>query len=85
MEKGFRVNNFDLLRIFAATEVLLLHSFTHLKLPFPVWFKVLANFPGVPMFFVMSGFLISASYERNGELKNYFRNRILRIYPALWA
>ncbi len=37
------------------------------------------------MFFVISGFLISASYERKSDLKQYFRNRALRIYPALWC
>jgi peptidoglycan/LPS O-acetylase OafA/YrhL len=82
-EPDFRVNNFDLLRIFAATQVLLLHSFEHLSIPFPGWFKVVSKFEGVPMFFVMSGFLISASLERNTDLKNYFKNRFLRIYPAL--
>lgn len=33
---------------------------------------------------MMSGFLITASYERNANLKQYALNRILRIYPALW-
>lgn len=37
------------------------------------------------MFFVMSGFLLSASFERNGSLVPYFRNRLSRIYPGLWA
>ncbi|RZL44561.1 MAG: acyltransferase, partial [Pedobacter sp.] len=52
---------------------------------FPAFFKIMAYFPGVAMFFVMSGFLISASLERNKELKTYFKNRALRIFPALWA
>ena len=84
MTKDFRTNNFDILRLFAATEVLLLHSFIHLKIPYPAFFNVMLNFPGVPMFFVMSGFLLSASLERNPILKNYFKNRAFRIYPALW-
>ena len=85
MDRDFKVNNFDLLRLFAATEVLLLHSFNHLGIKFPLWFSIINNFPGVPMFFTMSGFLISASLERNNNLKIYFKNRVLRIYPALWA
>ena len=84
MKDNFKLNNFDLIRIFAATQVLLIHSFIHTEVPFPQWFKLLAPFPGVPIFFVTSGFLISASLERNNHLPNYFRNRILRIYPALW-
>src|SRR4051812_7426859 len=81
----FGKNNFDLLRIFAATEVLLYHSYTHLNIPVPTWFTYLLNFPGVSMFFMISGYLISASYERKPDLKTYFRNRALRIYPALWC
>jgi len=47
--------------------------------------KVLGFFPGVPIFFLISGYLISLSYERNSKLKPYLTNRGLRIYPALWA
>jgi len=85
MTNKFTVNNFDLLRLFAASEVLLMHSYPRLHIPTPAFLDVLLNFPGVFMFFVMSGFLISASLERNKNLKTYFRNRILRIFPALWA
>jgi peptidoglycan/LPS O-acetylase OafA/YrhL len=85
MKHEFRINNFDLLRIFAATEVMLQHSFYHLNIPVPFWFTVFQNFEGVPMFFVISGYLISSSYERRSDLKNYFTNRFLRIYPGLWA
>lgn len=85
MTREFKVNNFDLLRLFAALEVLFLHSYPHLHLPYPAFFKVVLNFPGVTMFFVMSGFLISASLERNRDLGIYFKNRVLRIFPALWT
>jgi len=84
MNTDFKTNNFDLLRLFAAIEVLLLHSYVHLLIPLPAAFKVMNFFPGVPMFFTMSGFLISASLERNHNLKIYFKNRALRIFPALW-
>lgn len=81
--QAFKNNNFDLLRLFAAFEVLLLHSFARLSLKTPLFFKVMANFPGVLMFFIMSGFMISASLERSTGLKKYFTNRFTRIYPAL--
>jgi peptidoglycan/LPS O-acetylase OafA/YrhL len=42
-------------------------------------------FPGVPIFFFLSGFLISRTYERNPNLSDYSRNRILRLYPGLLA
>lgn len=79
----FRINNFDLLRIFAATQVLLLHSYLYLNIDKPKWLNFLELFPGVPMFFIMSGYLISASLERNPKLSIYFKNRALRIYPGL--
>lgn len=42
-------------------------------------------FPGVPIFFVMSGFLVAKSFMDNGgHLGRYFVNRALRIYPGLW-
>jgi len=39
----------------------------------------------VPIFFVISGFLISASYERGASLATYASNRLLRILPGLWC
>jgi peptidoglycan/LPS O-acetylase OafA/YrhL len=83
MIREFQTNNFNLLRIFAATQVLLIHSYLYLQVVKPQWLNILELFPGVPMFFIMSGYLISASLERNPNLLNYFKNRALRIYPGL--
>lgn len=85
MQKDFKVNNFDLIRIVTAMLVLINHSLSHLELETPGFYTVIQQFPRVPMFFVMSGYLLSASFERNSDLKNYFTNRLLRIYPGLWA
>jgi peptidoglycan/LPS O-acetylase OafA/YrhL len=81
----FSVNNFDLLRILAATQVLYFHTLAHLEVPPPIWAIPFGYLPGVPIFFVISGYLVSASYERSGDLITYFRNRFLRIYPGLWC
>ncbi|MBS1107477.1 MAG: hypothetical protein H6Q91_2979 [Deltaproteobacteria bacterium] len=87
----FRVqpNNFDLLRLFAALQVVVLHAWEHLQLPKEGSFETvrvfLSFFPGVPIFFVISGFLISRSWERSHDLASYARNRFFRIYPALWV
>src|SRR5260221_5801342 len=62
------------------------HTVLHLQVAAPPWLMHLVNaFPGVPIFFVISGFLISLSYERSSSLKSYCRNRVLRIYPGLWC
>lgn len=78
-------NNFDLLRLLAAIQVALLHSAEHLDIDLGdgVFSLVLELFPGVPLFFFISGYLISLSYERKPDLKVYTVNRLLRIYPAL--
>jgi peptidoglycan/LPS O-acetylase OafA/YrhL len=80
-----RINNFDLIRLFAASQVMVGHTFNHLNASKPSYISVLDAFPGVPIFFVISGFLISASYERSTSLKNYAVNRLFRIYPGLWC
>lgn len=88
MNKNIKINNFDFLRLFAATQVVFGHAFSHLHLSdqHTAWIEELVGyFPGVPIFFVISGFLISASFERNSSLRYYFLNRFLRIYPALWV
>jgi len=78
-----RHNNFDLLRILAAFQVATVHICTYLKLDGGRALQVLAVVPGVPVFFVISGFLVSDSLERL-PLSGYALNRLLRIYPALW-
>lgn len=84
-----RPNNFDLLRLFAALQVVYCHGCWHLGIHGGVatpWLSQVINwFPGVPIFFTISGFLISRSWERSSDWKTYASNRLVRIYPALWA
>jgi peptidoglycan/LPS O-acetylase OafA/YrhL len=84
-DDSLRNNNFDLLRLVAATQVMFAHAVPHLGVTEPSWWRMFGHFPGVPVFFAISGFLITASFERNSELRNYLRNRALRIYPGLWC
>lgn len=84
-----RPNNFDLIRLLAALQVILFHGMEHLQInPTGVFegiSSLAARFPGVPIFFVISGFLVSASYLRNSNLKQYGLSRVLRIFPGLWV
>ena len=81
----FKSNNFDLIRLVAAAQVMLFHAIFYFKVPVPAINTVISYLPGVPAFFFVSGFLISASWERNSDLRTFFVNRTLRIFPGLWA
>ena len=73
-------------RIIAALQVAVHHSLAHFRLGIDGRFVyILSLFPGVPIFFFASGMLISRSLHRSGDLRNYARNRALRLYPGLWA
>ncbi len=80
-------NNFNLIRLLASIQVMIYHFLEHFGLnKLPIYkdiHKVLSYFPGVPIFFFISGFLIFKSYELAPNFKIYLRNRLLRIYPAL--
>ncbi len=74
---------FDFLRIFLAVSIVLFHSMiltgNDWMRDTPLWF---IEYGLVPMFFALSGFLVTASGMRL-SLKNFLINRGLRIVPAL--
>lgn len=80
-----RINNFDLLRLVAASQVMIEHSFLYLGLAHPAGLKFLSYIQGVPIFFVISGFLISASWKRSPNAFEYTVRRSARIFPGLWC
>lgn len=79
-------NNFNLIRLLAAAQVLIVHAGNHLGYQSAV-LSALEVFPGVPIFFFISGFLIYTSFHRLGfpAWRAFYANRAVRIYPALWA
>ena len=79
-------NNFNLLRLIAAFQVMFVHANGYLanKSDLSWYVTKILNFSGVTVFFLISGFLISMSYARNQDLRTYIKNRILRIYPGLY-
>lgn len=79
-----KTNNFDLIRLAAALQVALIHAIAGLGVAAPASLRAIADFfPGVPIFFFISGFLISNSFEKNSVVREYALNRFLRIYPGL--
>lgn len=82
-------NNFDLLRLIAALAVIFGHSYV---LQWPAGQRdPVATFIGrescgslaVFAFFLLSGMLISASYDRQRSAPRFIALRIARIWPAL--
>ena len=94
MEKGnfdYRRNSFDIIRYFAAFSVMFLHytyyaiTISGRQTPLLQGMRRFTEFfPGVIILFSLSGFLISASFERCITKKEFFIKRIFRLYPELW-
>ncbi|MDR6463013.1 acyltransferase [Chryseobacterium sediminis] len=88
MNSPNKINNFDLIRLLAALQVVFTHSVHHLEIKGMIGEfgdMFVYYFPGVPIFFTISGFLIYWSFDRNSDnITKYFKNRLLRLYPALW-
>ncbi len=82
-------NNFDFLRLLAAVFVIIGHSsdvlFNKPLEPDPS--KWLLGFSmqslGVLIFFIISGYLVTASFERKKSWIGFFAGRVLRIFPAV--
>jgi len=79
-------NNFDLIRLFAAVQVAITHAAEWMHAPV-AWLGLLRYFPGVPIFFFISGYLIYQSYANissPNRLRIFSTNRLLRLFPALY-
>lgn len=93
MKKEFAVreNSFDILKLWSAFAVMMLHytyyAFVEATQAWDVMDKLRVTaqfFPGVVVFIAISGFLISDSLERSVSKKEFLQKRVLRLYPQLW-
>ena len=57
-------NSFNAVRLLAALQVAYLHTVFHLKLDPRPWEGIIVQFPGVPIFFAVSGYLVFDSLLR---------------------
>lgn len=81
-----RNNNFDAIRLLLAFSVFLSHSYPISGDSSLKRLSYLANAAiAVQCFFIISGFLIFMSYDNSRSLRDYFRKRALRIYPAYFT
>jgi peptidoglycan/LPS O-acetylase OafA/YrhL len=73
------------LRFFAAFHVVIFHLLATQVVRGPEWFQKLSSvgYVGVSFFFVLSGFILVYTYAgRTLSLKDFWRARFARIYPA---
>ena len=83
-----RNNNFNLIRMLAATAVLISHSYplaqgSEAIEPLSNWIGLSLGELAVVTFFCVSGFFISLSRDRAPGSIDFFAARFLRIYPGL--
>lgn len=66
-----------------------MHAVSHFEISNPIITQFsfyLRFFPGVKIFFFISGFLILWSLHRNSSnIYAFYKNRALRIFPGLWV
>jgi len=86
-DKG-RDNNFNLIRFVASLSVVITHAIalsTGNTFYGPLHhFGSFVAIIAPDVFFVASGYLITASLLVRGQARNFVVARVLRIYPALW-
>ena len=78
-----RENNFDALRILAASAVIYGHAHPLTATPSIGFFGNGAQAIAVKVFFIVSGFLIARSWMYDPRPVSYLIKRSLRIFPAL--
>lgn len=79
-------NNFDFLRLFAAFMVLYSHQHALLGLPEPGFGNGFSfGSIGVAVFFTISGYLVTQSWERDPHILRFAMKRFVRIWPGLFV
>ena len=73
------------IRIITAICVLYRHTIAHLSIEIPQFVTdFMSYFPGVPIFFSLSGFMMWGSIGRSKNFSQYLKKRFWSIYPQLW-
>src|SRR6516164_4625964 len=90
--RGIRQNNFDALRLVAAVSVVFSHSFLiaegaqdHEWLIRLTGNQSILGLVGVFVFFAISGFLVTQSFEETHDPLRFLAKRALRIFPGLFV
>jgi peptidoglycan/LPS O-acetylase OafA/YrhL len=86
-----RHNNFDLLRLVAAVSVIFSHAFLlsensqdHEPLMILTGGQTILGVVGVFVFFTISGYLVTQSFDTTGSPLVFLAKRALRVFPGLF-
>lgn len=80
-----KINGISLLRVIAVCMILVVHFGQSLPFPEVLHTTIVWCQHGVQLFFLISGFLIFKSLDKNSDIKVFYRKRLLRIIPAYWT
>lgn len=85
---GGRDNNFNLIRMIAASGVLVSHAFPialgfGATQPFETATGLTLGWLCVAIFFAISGFLITQSFDRKPQVESWCSARVARLFPGL--
>lgn len=78
-------NNFDALRLFAAGMVIYGHGWVLSTNAGPGFWGVPFARIGLDIFFAISGYMVTASWQRTPDLRAFLAKRALRVFPGLIA
>jgi len=78
-----QANNFHFVRLATASLVVVGHSFALVGQQVPNWLGTGIGVWAVRIFFVVSGYLVCESWNRDRSIHRYVVRRALRIFPAL--
>lgn len=78
-----RDNNINIIRCIAAVMVIYGHMAHLIDVPVPTLFGEKISTIAVKVFFVISGYLITQSFLRDGHYFRYMVRRVCRIFPGL--
>lgn len=90
MQMKSRCENLELMKFLAAICVIIHHSFD-LTLNSKEWLKVITGYQfdfgsmAVSFFFFASGIFVAKSVERCCTFKKFFKARMIRLWPSLFA
>jgi len=76
-------NNFDAIRLFAAFLVVLGHAYVLDGFRAPQLWAIPVHSVGLFIFFALSGYLVTDSWQRDPNVLRFVTKRALRIFPGL--